>query len=75
MPENTVKPYLPTVIVSSEKGKSDIHLVVPNDQIWLYAMMERQEKVLNGIKTACTIIAVLIILTVVMAACSALKII
>jgi hypothetical protein len=68
----TPEAYQPEVIVWPEPGKHPIHLLVPNDQAWLYAMLERQEKILNGIKTACTIIAVLILLIALISACSAL---
>ena len=66
--------YSPEVIAD---GKIDnkmfkFRLHVPQGQEWLYAMQERQIKTLDGIHTMITIILLLVLLSAVAAACSAL---
>jgi hypothetical protein len=47
---------------------------VPPDQAWLFYKLDRQEKILGGIRSWVTFLGVLVILSVIFAACSALGI-
>jgi hypothetical protein len=52
--------------------KNDETLNAPEDQAWLEDILYDQTKILKSINTAVQIIAVLILLSVIVAACSAL---
>ena len=60
--------------IKREKGKSPVPvtITVPPDQVWMYYKLTEQEKLLGGIKTAVQIIAVIVLLTAILAACGAL---
>jgi hypothetical protein len=68
----TPLPYRPAVIHWPEKGKSSITYIVPVGQEWLYAMLEKQDKHLANISTGVTFISIIILLGIVVSACSAI---
>jgi hypothetical protein len=53
-----------------DKEVATLH--VPEDQAWLLHILSEQTKILKSINTAIQIIAVIILLSVIVAACSAL---
>ncbi len=63
-----------TVGTKHEQGKAPVPvtITVPQEQVWLYYKMTEQEKLLRGIKTAVQIVAVIVLITAILAACSAL---
>lgn len=47
-------------------------IIVPPEQAWLYYKLDRQEKILGGIRTWVSFLGILVIIGLVFAACSAL---
>jgi uncharacterized protein YmfQ (DUF2313 family) len=64
-----------TVTIANEDKKGIAYprdVLIPSDQEWLWHMLFEQTKILKKINTAVQIIAVIILLSVIVAACSAI---
>ena len=70
------KDWSMTIGERHEKGKLPIpiNVIIPAGQIWLYYKLDRQEKILGNIRSSVTFMGIILILSIIFAACSALGI-
>jgi hypothetical protein len=75
-PEDKTGEIMPQTITISQEDRKGItfkrDVLVPDDQEWLWYMLSEQMKILKKINTAVQIVSVIIVLSVIVAACSAL---